>query len=111
MRSVPLTLAVSATLACATTALAQNAPYQASQRQAYGSAIGQSDLPKGGRFEPRIEAAAQRCDGEHRPAQLAQDGSVGRSWARWPGCGVRGSISCHYVVGVIIRMNCIAARI
>jgi hypothetical protein len=58
-RSVPLALAFVATLGSAATSYGQNAPYKASQRQNYGSAIGQSDLPKGGRFEPRIEAAAQ----------------------------------------------------
>jgi hypothetical protein len=58
-RSMRLTLAVIGVLAGSSASFAQNAPYQAAQRGAYGSGLGQSELPKGGRFEPRIEAAAQ----------------------------------------------------
>ena len=69
-RSVTLALAVVGAFASAVPSFAQNAPYQASQRQDYGSALGQSDLPKGGRFEPRIEAAVQYANN----INLAEEG-------------------------------------
>jgi hypothetical protein len=38
---------------------AQTSPYQSSQRNDFGSGLGQEQLPKGGSFQPRVEAAAQ----------------------------------------------------
>jgi hypothetical protein len=58
-KSAAMTLGVLATLAPFAEANSQTAPYQSLQRGAYGSGLGQTELPKGSRFEPRIELAAQ----------------------------------------------------
>ena len=47
-----------------------NMPYQSSYRGAYGSGLGQSTLPQGSEFEPRVEAAVQYVDN----LNLAEDG-------------------------------------
>jgi hypothetical protein len=69
-RSLTLALAMVCAFASPGRGFAQNTPYQASQRQDFGSALGQNDLPKGGRFEPRIEAAAQYANN----INLAEEG-------------------------------------
>ena len=43
----------------ATPVVAQTVPYESGQRGRYGSGLGQTDLPSGGTFEPRIDAAIQ----------------------------------------------------
>lgn len=48
-----------AVLAMAGEAVAQTVPYQSGQRAAIGSGLGQSALPRGGVFQPRIEGAIQ----------------------------------------------------
>lgn len=40
-------------------ATAQTVPYQSSQRRTVGTGLGQVELPQGGFFEPRVEAAVQ----------------------------------------------------
>jgi len=59
-----------AILVVAGQAAAQTTPYQSSQRGAIGTGIGQTDLPDGGVFQPRIEAAVQYADN----LNLAPDG-------------------------------------
>lgn len=59
MKNPSLPAAIAALLAMAGTAAAQTVPFQAPQRWQIGSGVGQADLPKGGVFEPRIEAAVQ----------------------------------------------------
>jgi hypothetical protein len=68
--SAALTLAVLGTLISGGHAGAQTTPHQASQRGAYGTGLGQEDLPKGALFEPRIELAAQYANN----INLAEDG-------------------------------------
>jgi len=46
-------------LAMTGVAVAQTVPYQSGQRAAIGSGLGQTALPSGGVFQPRIEAALQ----------------------------------------------------
>jgi hypothetical protein len=73
-------VAVCAALAAPATAGAQTTsgrdsgrivPYQASQRHEIGSGLGQSDLPRGGVFQPRVEAAVQYASN----VNLAEDSS------------------------------------
>jgi len=54
-----ITLAVLAALAASAGAAAQTVPYQSALRSATGTGIGQGELPKGGQFEPRVDAAIQ----------------------------------------------------
>lgn len=58
-RPVGLAIAIAAILAASNAANAQTTPFQAPQRGSIGTGIGQSDLPKGGSFVPRVEAALQ----------------------------------------------------
>jgi len=62
-RSMRLQLAIAAVLAVssADVAVAQSmdTPYQSSSRATYGDGLGQSALPKGGRFEPRVDTTLQ----------------------------------------------------
>lgn len=57
-------LFASGILAAATPVLssAQTLPFQSERRGEYGSGPGQTDLPQGGRFLPRIEASVQYAD-------------------------------------------------
>lgn len=54
-----LTPAVVAALAVSAGAAAQTVPFQSTLRNTTGIGIGRSELPKGARFEPRVEAAIQ----------------------------------------------------
>ena len=58
-RSGRLALAVCGALAVAGIASAQTVPFESGQRARIGSGLGQTSLPKGGTFEPRVEAAMQ----------------------------------------------------
>lgn len=58
-RALGLAGAISLVFAGAGTVHAQSTPYQSSTRGQVGSGFGQSGLPQGGVFEPRIEAAIQ----------------------------------------------------
>lgn len=64
-----ITVAVAAVLAGAA-AQAQTIPHQSPARSSVGAGLGQTELPKGGRFEPRIEAALQYAAN----LNLAEDG-------------------------------------
>jgi uncharacterized protein, PEP-CTERM system associated len=56
----PVLVFVATSLLCASTQAATlSSPYQSSQRGAIGTGLGQTNLPKGGVFEPRVEAALQ----------------------------------------------------
>lgn len=58
--TLPLTAAgLIVALAAAGNAAAQTVPYQASQRGSFGSGLGQTALPSGGVFQPRVEAGLQ----------------------------------------------------
>jgi hypothetical protein len=50
--------------------VAQTAPHQSTQRSLHGGGLGQTELPQGGQFEPRIEAALQYVSN----INLAEDG-------------------------------------
>lgn len=76
IKSQVLGVAIAATLASAAVTAATS-PYQSSQRTAIGSGLGQSDMPKGGTFEPRIGAAVQYVDN----INLAEDGEPKTSLA------------------------------
>jgi uncharacterized protein (PEP-CTERM system associated) len=54
--------AICAALSAAGLVNAQTVPYQSSQRAMIGAGIGQTALPRGGTFEPRLEAAIQYAD-------------------------------------------------
>ena len=70
MNSRILMLAVAACLAAPASSHAQTIPHQSGQRNSIGSGIGQSEMPRGAFFEPRVEAAAQYVNN----INLAQDG-------------------------------------
>ncbi len=60
MNSIGRTGVIATTvLGAISVAAAQTAPYQSSHRGRIGSGLGQTELPAGGLFEPRVEAAAQ----------------------------------------------------
>ncbi len=65
-----LLLAVAACLAAPASGHAQTTPHQSAQRASIGSGIGQSEMPRGAVFEPRLEAAAQYANN----INLAEDG-------------------------------------
>jgi hypothetical protein len=54
-----ITLVVLAALAASASSLAQTVPFQSTLRSTTGSGIGQSPLPTGSQFDPRVEAAIQ----------------------------------------------------
>ena len=58
-RSRAVTAAVLVAIVGATNATAQTVPNQSMQRARVGTGLGQTELPKGGTFEPRVEAAVQ----------------------------------------------------
>lgn len=57
--SIVSIVAAGALLGSAGVAIAQTTPHQAPQRTNIGSGIGQSELPAGGVFEPRVDMAVQ----------------------------------------------------
>ena len=65
----PALIAVCALAAVGTTT-AQTVPYQSAQRAGAGLVLGRSELPRGGVFEPRVEAAVQYAAN----IELAADG-------------------------------------
>lgn len=66
----PWSVVVPLVLATFGTAAAQTVPHQSSQRVGIGGGLGQTDLPRGGVFEPRLEAALQYAAN----IELAADG-------------------------------------
>ena len=95
MNTIFVTLAVVGALAFAGQAAAQTVPYQSAQRASIGSGLGQSDLPQGGVFEPRIEAALEYAGN----LNLAEDGQP-----QWDSAGleVAPGLYASYSTGSVI---------